>query len=77
MGSSTPLSANRNPAVDEDSVFHVSRLNRRHDRPDRKAVLGSIGVHLVAVVLVVLTLFLKPVPQTFLVYEMNIVSPTP
>jgi outer membrane biosynthesis protein TonB len=53
----------------------MSRFNRRHDRPDRRAVLGSIGVHVVAALLVALTMFLKPVPRTFLVYEMNIVSP--
>jgi outer membrane biosynthesis protein TonB len=53
----------------------MSRFQRRHDRPDRKAVLGSIGVHLVAALLVALTVFLKPVPRTFLVYEMDIVSP--
>jgi len=53
----------------------MSRISRRHDRPDRKAVLGSLGVHFVAGLVIALTMFLKPEETVFLVYEMDIVSP--
>jgi len=53
----------------------VTRPERGLDRPDRRAVLGSIAVHAVALIVVFLTTALRPEPPVFIIYEMDIVSP--